>query len=74
MARSLHSLPEQVLILKLNSPVTASLSAYHREAADKKGLESSRDSFFFLVCFFTHLLSSLTHESGYEEQRQCEES
>lgn len=31
--RSLHSLPEQFLIPKLNSPVTASLSAYHREAA-----------------------------------------
>lgn len=30
--------------------------------------------FFFGVCFFTHLLLSLTHESGYEEQRQCEES
>lgn len=28
-----RSLPEQFLIPKLNSPVTASLSAYHREAA-----------------------------------------
>lgn len=27
-----------------------------------------------LFFFFTHLLLSLTHESGYEEQRQCEEN